>query len=130
MAGSYALDWASLAVSFFNTIILLWLGTTVLLNAERRTLGLWIASSELLMGSAFFLSHSIILVSGIYLSSQSMNFWWHLGWFPVVLLPYAWYVVMLWYSGFWNDPSSLLHHKHRYWFILSTLLAITIVGML
>ncbi len=130
MAGSYALDWASLAVSFFNTIILLWLGMTVLLNAERRTLGLWIASSELLMGSAFFLSHSIILVSGIYLSSQSMNFWWHLGWFPVVLLPYAWYVVMLWYSGFWNEPSSWQHHRHRIWFILSTLLAITIVGML
>jgi signal transduction histidine kinase len=130
MTGSSLLDWTSLAVSLFNTIILLWLGMTVLLNADRRTLGLWIASSELLMGSAFFLSHSIILASGIYLSSRSMNFWWHLGWFPVVLLPYAWYIVMLWYSGFWNEPSSRLNHRHRYWFALSTLLAITIVGLL
>ena len=130
MTGSFTLDWATLAVSLFNTIILLWLGLTVLFNAERRTLGLWLASTELLMGAAFFLSHSIILANGINLSSQGMNFWWHLGWFPVVLLPYAWYVIMLWYSGFWNTPNSPLRKKHRFWFALSSLLATTIVGML
>lgn len=130
MTGSTALDWASLAVSIFNTILLLWLGMTVLLNAERRTLGLWLATGQLLMGAAFFLSHSIILASDFYLSSQSMNFWWHLGWFPVILLPYAWYVVMLWYSGFWNESKDSLHQRHRLWLFLSTLLVITNVGLL
>lgn len=130
MTGSSVLDWALLAVSIFNTLILLWLGMTVLLNAERRGLGLWVASGQLLLGAAFFLSHTIILASGVYLSSQSMNFWWHLGWFPVVLLPYAWYVVMLWYSGYWNEPKANLYQRHIFWLFLSTLLVMTNVGLL
>ncbi len=130
MSDSIALNWASLAISLFNTFILLWLGLTVLIHAERRTLGLWIASSELLMGAAFFLSHSIILASGFYLSSQSLNFWWHLGWFPVVLLPYAWYIVMLWYAGFWNESNNSLHQRHRFWLIASTLSVLFVLGLL
>ena len=130
MSESNILNWASLAISLFNTIVLLWLGMTVLLNAERRSMGLWIAGTELFMGAAFFLSHSIILASGIYLSNQSMNFWWHLGWFPVVLLPYAWYIVMLWYAGFWNESNSSLHQRHHYWLIASTLFVLVILGLL
>ena len=33
------LDWAVLAVSFYNTISLLWLGLTVFLNGNRRSGG-------------------------------------------------------------------------------------------
>ena len=33
MTGSFFLDWAIMAVSLFNTILLLWLGLAVLLNA-------------------------------------------------------------------------------------------------
>ena len=48
MTGSFFLDWAIMAVSLFNTILLLWLGLTVLLNAERRTWGVWLAGGGLL----------------------------------------------------------------------------------
>ena len=37
------LNLLSLALSIFNVIILLWLGLTILLNAERRVWGLWLA---------------------------------------------------------------------------------------
>jgi DNA-binding NarL/FixJ family response regulator len=115
---------AALAVSLFNTITLLWLGLTVLLNAERRTLGLWVSGGMLLLGSVFFLSHSAILGHGSDLFSQGINFWWHLGWFPVVYLPLAWYAVMLWYSGYWSHPQSRLHLRHRAWFWLVVSLSI------
>ncbi len=130
MSDSIVLNWASLGISLFNTITLFWLGMTVLLYAERRTWGLWIACGELLMGAAFFLSHSIILASGFFLSSQSLNFWWHLGWFPVVLLPYAWYIVILWYAGYWNESNKSLHQRHRLWLIASTLSLLFVLGLL
>ena len=63
--GIWALDWAILAGSLMNTILLLWLGLTVLLNAERRTWGTWIGGGALLLGAAFFLSHSAILGRGL-----------------------------------------------------------------
>ena len=45
------LDWVIRAISLFNTIILLWLGLTVSLNAERRRWGTYVASSGLLPSS-------------------------------------------------------------------------------
>ena len=36
MTGNLFLDWATMAVSLFNTILAFWLGLTVLLRAERR----------------------------------------------------------------------------------------------
>jgi hypothetical protein len=148
VTGNFPLDWATQAVSLFNAIILLWLGLTVLLNAERRTLGLWIAGGQLLMGAAFFLSHSIILGYGQSIFNPGVNFWWHLGWIPVVSLPYAWYGVMLWYAGFWSssdspgesdepaepgepgEPDSPLRRRHRLWFALDSALAALIIGLL
>ena len=50
MTGHLLLDWAILAVSLFNTILLIWLGLAVLLNAERRAWGIWLAGGGLLMG--------------------------------------------------------------------------------
>jgi signal transduction histidine kinase len=34
---------------------------------------------------------------------------------PVVLLPYVWYVVLLWYSGYWAEQASDLRRRHRPW---------------
>jgi signal transduction histidine kinase len=130
MSGSFPLDWASMAASLFNTVILTWLGLAVLLNAERHTAGIWIAGGELLMGGLFFLSHSIILAQGFSIFDQGQNFWWHLGWFPVVTLPYAWYGVVLWYAGYWNNPKTSLHRRHKHWFWLTSAVAVTIVSML
>ena len=36
MTRAFFLNWAIMAVSLFNTILLLWLGLTVLLNAEQH----------------------------------------------------------------------------------------------
>src|SRR5574341_1252048 len=133
MTGNFPLDWATQAVSLFNAILLFWLGLTVLLNAERRTLGLWLAGGQLLMGAAFFLSHSIILGYGQSIFNPGVNFWWRLGWIPVVSLPYAWYGVMLWYAGYWSErsePVSTLRRRHHLWFAADSVLAAFIIGLL
>jgi signal transduction histidine kinase len=130
MNGEFLLEWATMAVSLFNTILLLWLGLTVLLNAERRTWGVWLTGSGLLMSGAFFISHSAILGHGLYHVSREMNFWWHAGWVPVILSPFAWYVVMLWYAGFWEEGHSPLRRRQRPWFIFTVLLAVGVFGLL
>lgn len=139
MSGSFLLDWAALAVSLFNTIVLVWLGLTVLLNAERRSLGVWMAAEGLLMGAAFFVSHSAILGQNPYTLGSGINFWWHVGWIPVVASPFAWYVLMLWYSGFWDERSvgssapaggQNLYRRHLPWLALSVLFTLFLLGLL
>ena len=118
------LTWAAVSVSLFDTVLLLWLGLTVLLNAERRTWGIWVAGLGLLSGAAFFISHSAMLGQGLTYVSWGMNFWWHIGWVPVLASPFAWYVVMLWYAGYWDDPRSALRRRQRPWLFLVALLAL------
>ena len=130
MTGVFLLDWAILAVSLFNTVLLLWLGLTVLLNAERHTWGIWLAGGGLLLGGAFFVSHSAILGHGLETASRGMDFWWHVGWIPVVASPFAWYGLMLWYAGFWSERCTGLRRRHRPWLLAATLLAITLVCLL
>jgi signal transduction histidine kinase len=129
VTGVFLLDWAMMAVSLLNTVLLLWLGFTVLLNAERRTWGVWLAGLGLLMGGAFFVSHSAMLGHDLHYATRGMEFWWRVGWVPVVALPDAWYVVMLWYAGFWADQDAPLRRRHRVWFVLTAILALLIVGL-
>lgn len=130
VTGAFWLDWAIMSVSLFNTILLLWLGLTVLLNAERRSWGIWLVGASLLMGGAFFVSHSAILGHNLYAVSQGINFWWRVGWVPVVVLPLAWYVVILWYAGFWSGRRTRLRHRHGPWFLFVVLLALGLAGLL
>jgi signal transduction histidine kinase len=130
MSSDFSLNWATLAVSIFNTILLLWLGLTVILNSEQRSLGVWIAGAGLLLGSLFFLSHTVILGIGPLQPDVRMDLWWRTGWIPVVSMPYAWYLVMLWYSSYWDDPHSAVHQRHQIPIILATLLAISTVGLI
>ena len=44
-------------------------------------------------------------------------------------MPYAWYLVMLWYSSYWDDPHSAIHQRHQIPIVLATLLAISTVGL-
>jgi signal transduction histidine kinase len=44
-------------------------------------------------------------------------------------MPYAWYLIMLWYSSYWDDPQSPVHQRHQVPIILATLLAISTVGL-
>jgi hypothetical protein len=130
MTGEFVLDWAVMAVSLFNTILMLWLGLTVLLNAERRTWGVWLVGGGLLMGGAFFVSHSAILGHNLTYSGQGLDFWWHVGWAPVIASPFAWYVAMLWYAGFWEGRQTPLHRRQRPWLALTVLLTVGLAGLL
>ncbi len=130
MTNNTLINTALLAISLFNTIILLWLGLTVALNAERRDWGLWLVSGELILGGIFFFSHTIIIAHGLDDFSRSLDFWWHVGWVPVVTIPYAWYVVMLWYAGFWRASSTRLYRRHWPWFVVSTVLAVLVIVLL
>ena len=115
MTGNLLLDWLTITVSLFNTIILFWLGLTVLLNADRRTWGIWVAGGGLLLGGIFFVSHSAILGQGlVWLSWRSTVFWWTIGLVPAIILPFGWYLIMLWYAGFWtDDPANPLRKRQR-----------------
>jgi signal transduction histidine kinase len=136
LTGVFFLDWAALAVSFFNTILLLWLGVTVILNTEERRWGIWLASGGLLMGGTFFISHSVILGQGLHPNNLELNLWWQIGWIPVTALPLSWYAVILWYSGFWQrrDGSILsknkLHRRHKLLFSLACIASLILVGLL
>ena len=134
MSGTLVLDWAILAISLYNTIALLWLGLTVVLNAKRKSWGVWLAGGGLLLGAAFFVSHTAILGRGLQAVGRGMNFWWHVGWGAVIVSPLLWYVVMLWYAGYWDAaqgaPRSKLRRRQRIWFPLTALLSVSLVGML
>jgi signal transduction histidine kinase len=125
------LDAAITAVSLFNALLLTWLGLTVLLNADRRPAwGIWVAGGSLLLGSIFFLSHAAIIDRGVLTASWSMVFWWTVGLFPAVMLPFAWYVVMLWYAGYWDDDRSTLYRRQRSWLWLTAgLLFLGLAGL-
>ena len=130
VTGILALDWTVLALSLFNAILMLWLGLTVILNAERRAWGIWVAGSGLLLGGVFFVSHTAILGQGLDYVSRGMTFWWLVGWLPVVALPLSWYLVMLWYAGFWDDRRGPLRRRQRPWLYLVLALGAGVIGLL
>ncbi len=112
------LDWALIATSLFNTVGLLWLGLTVLLNAERRSWGTWVAGGGLLCGAAFFVGHTAVVGRVLGTFSGEMEMWWRLGWLMLLAAPYLWYLVMAWYSGALHRPVG------RRW-----LIAVSAVGL-
>jgi signal transduction histidine kinase len=124
MTGHLFLDAALLSVSIFNAILMLWLGVTVLLNAGHRApgsrsgaWGFWIAAVGLSLGGSFFLLHTVLLGFDFSLLAPAWNVWWRAIWITVVLLPFSWYAVMLWYSGFWERDAGGLFRRHRPWFL-------------
>ncbi|HEX9074624.1 MAG TPA: hypothetical protein VF932_02550, partial [Anaerolineae bacterium] len=125
MSGLFWLDATALAVSLNNMILLTWLGLTILLNAERRTRGIWFIGGSLLLASLFFAGHSVILYLGLDALDAGLDFWWHLIWVPVILLPFSWYLVTLWYAGFWENAKSG-RSRPGPWFLLATLATVGI----
>lgn len=132
MTGLFLLDWAVLAVSLFNTMLMVWLALTVWLNAARRTPGVWITSLSLCVGGAFFVSHTVI--AGQTLSPRpGIDFWWQAGLWAVAVLPLAWYGITLWHAGFWNETPSperaRLRRRHTPLFV-SAAIALAGLGVL
>ena len=132
MTGNPLLNWAVLAVSFFNAMLLVWLGLTVLLNSDRRRWGIWIAGGGMLLGAAFFASHSVLIGLGLRnLGWDTTIFWWSIGLLSAISLPFLWYVIMLWYAGYWEDRRSRLHRRQRPWFMLTAaLLLLGVAGII
>lgn len=126
MSGQFFLDWPALAFSLFDAFILCWLGFTILLEADRRAFGVWLSVDGLLLGAVFFIAHTAILRSGWQWDNPLVNFWWRAGWWPLILSPLAWYCVILWYSGYWDNVSSALHRRQAPWF---GLILIATVGL-
>lgn len=133
----FLLNWAVIAISLFNTILMLWLGLTILLNTERQTWGVWLTGGGLLVSGAFFVSHTAIFGSSLGSINRELDFWWRFGWLPVIICPFAWYLAMLWYSGFWSKPeavtpesSAMLRRRQRPWLSVTILLAVGLFGLL
>jgi len=121
---------ALLTLSLFNTILLLWLGLTVLLNVGRRTWGAWLAGGGLVAGGLFFISHIAVLAQSAVAGRPQISAWWPLGWVALILAPFTWYVAMLWHTGYWQDRTSALHREHRPLLTLATLFAIALLALI
>lgn len=137
MTNNFWLDWALMAVSLINVILISWLGLTVLLNAERRAWGVWLAGGGLMLGALFFVSHTVVLGLGADFASRGLEWWWRAGWVPLVALPFVWYAVIAWYTGFLDLPLEPpdtkiqeLRRRHRIWFFTTMVLSIALVSML
>lgn len=127
MTGLILLDWALVAVSLANTVLLLWLGFTVMLNAERRTWGAWVASGGLLLAGIFFVTHTAVLSLGTEIALNRLDLWWNGAWVSVIVLPYTWYLVILWYTGYWEFRSAPLFQRQRYLFTLTSVMGLALL---
>lgn len=150
-------DWLLLALSLFNTLVPVWLGLTVLLNAERPATrrassrnassvarrravdlsssassrwGPWLTGAGLLAGAMFFVSHAIILGIGLNDARPALDFWWRLGWLLLILMPFGWYVLTLWYGSFWDHWRHGAGPHHLAAFVLCAVLAPGLAGLL
>lgn len=131
MSTSFLVNWLLHALSSFNTLLPLWLGLTVLLNAERRAWGVWLAGGSLVVTGVFFIFHSALLHGTLMRVLPAIGIWWYVGWAPIIFLPFAWYLAMLWFAGFWEKErgrealglprskevmfNAEVLGRHRYW---------------
>lgn len=130
MSGQYLLDITALAISLFNAVLLIWLGLTVWFNAENRDWGVLLACAGLLTGAVFFVTHSVILSQGASAVIQAFGFWWQVGWLPLVMAPFSWYLLMLWYNGYWEATPNLIKNRHRPWFFIDVTFTVILAAFL
>jgi len=124
------LYFALLAVSLFNAMLLLWLGLTVVLNAEHRGWGLGFSAVGLFAGGAVFISQAAVLMESASVVGPELNVWWPLAWAAVIFAPYAWYLAMLWYAGYWETGDSALRRRHRLPLLFCSLLSALMLVLL
>lgn len=123
------LQWLLLTCSLVIAILLLWLALTVALNARRRAWAIWLMSAALLGGTVFFLFHATIIGSGVtHLTPNTLGRW-PLFWAAGLLLPGAWYLVILWYAGFWEDPGRFPRRRLHLSFLYIVLVLLGVLGL-
>jgi signal transduction histidine kinase len=91
--------WAARALTFFNVLVLLWLGLTILLNAERRHLATWLTGGGLLLGGACSVARASAQTAQPIELFGPIDIWWRASWLPFAGAAYLWTVVLIWYAG-------------------------------
>ena len=91
--------WAARALTFFNVLVLLWLGLTVLLTAERRSVGTWLAGGGLLLGGLCSIARASAQAAQPITIAMPLDPWWRASWLPFAGASYLWSVVLSWYAG-------------------------------
>jgi signal transduction histidine kinase len=91
------------AVSLFNTVLLLWLGLTVLLTGDRRKPATIAGGVGLLLGALFFMGHTLLIAHTVDFFGRGVNTVWRVMWFVAVIAPYFWGLAIFYYSG---DPAA------------------------
>ncbi|CAG0929361.1 hypothetical protein TFLX_01278 [Thermoflexales bacterium] len=91
------------AVSLFNTVLLLWLGLTVLLTGDRRKEATIAGGVGLLLGALFFMGHTLLIAHVVDFFGRGVNTVWRVMWFVAVVAPYFWGLAIFYYSG---DPAA------------------------
>jgi signal transduction histidine kinase len=91
------------AVSLFNTVLLLWLGLTVLLTGNRRRPATIAGGAGLLLGALFFMGHTLLVAHTVDFFGRGVNTVWRVMWFVAVIAPYFWGLALYYYSG---DPAA------------------------
>ncbi|MDP8923646.1 MAG: hypothetical protein M3O34_12295, partial [Chloroflexota bacterium] len=89
---------AARALALFDTIALVWLGLTILLNAERRHLATWLTAGGLLLGGLAAAAHVARLGFDGPLPVALAVDWWRLTWLPFAGAPYLWCIALTWYT--------------------------------
>lgn len=89
----------AIAFSAFSLITYLWLGLTVLLIGDRRSLVTWVGGSGLLLGALFFLSHGALVGAGVPAGASPSDVWWRIAWLPAFGAPICWAAIGLHYAG-------------------------------
>lgn len=97
MTDSIPLNFLQQFLSLANAMLLLWLGPTIALGAERQRGLIWSAGAAVTGAGLFFVLHSVIVASNIGAVIANVRLWWLVGWLPVIFLPAAWYGMTLWY---------------------------------
>ncbi len=87
------------AVSLFNTVILLWLGLTVILTGNRRKPATIAGSAGLLLGALFFMGHTFIIGHSLNLGGRGVDTVWKVMWVVAITAPYFWGLSIFYYSG-------------------------------
>lgn len=93
-------------LSLFNTLCLLWLGLTLLLNVERRRPGAWLAAGAVLLGAGFFALHTGFAAGDPQGFPSVVAALWPLPWVTLVTGPWFWLVLMLWHSERLARPAG------------------------
>jgi signal transduction histidine kinase len=110
-----AVIWAARALTFFNVLVLLWLGLTVLLNAEPRRLGAWLTGGGLVLGGLCSIARAsaqaalplaaLAPIAPI-APAAPLDPWWRASWLPFAGASYLWSVVLTWYAGRLRSPAE------------------------